>query len=101
MANISEVMKKYNNMSYNELLEISPGHSLNSREECFAVETVRRVKLVLKVAVARDRALRYLREESDEEKIFCGILLRSDLASVNVDEVSHRSEGIKGDTAKS
>ena len=52
-------------------------------------------ELLLQVAKAADRSLQKLREERNEQQKLCGVLFGSHLFAVNVDEITHRLEGIE------
>ena len=87
-------------IGYDQLFEVSPHNAEQSCADGLTVKGVLAHQLLLQIAKAADRSLQQLREKGDKKHQFCGISLGSYLFAVDVDEISHRLEGVKGDAKR-
>ena len=77
------------------LLEQAPNHQQKAALQVVPVKGMALPKLRRELIVAPDRSLDELREERDEQRESCRILLRRVLAAVHVDQVAHRLERVE------
>ena len=81
-----------------DLFKEADRHLLQADEGVIRFELVMSLELGEKIVGTLDRARNELGEEGNEERVPAEMSFRLDLASVNVNNVGERLEGIEGDT---
>lgn len=86
------------NVRDHQLFKITPGHQLEPVGRVFIVEASLRFELRQKGSCAADGACQKLREEGDKEGVVAEVPLRPDFSLIDVDQIAHGLEKVKGNT---